>query len=90
MAHKVGTKGQVVIAKEIRDKLGIEPGALAIQHIVGDHVEIRFVPVTRHSLLGILRENARPLGPDDDWHEVRERAWAEVAKERVERWNAEE
>ncbi len=31
MANKVGSKGQVVIEKEIRDKLGIQPGAGVLQ-----------------------------------------------------------
>ena len=34
--HKVGSKGQVVIAKEIRDELGIQPGWLALQRVVDD------------------------------------------------------
>jgi AbrB family looped-hinge helix DNA binding protein len=90
MAHKVGTKGQVVIAKEIRDKLGIEPGALTIQRIVDGHLEIRFVPVTHHSVAGILAGRGEPIGPDDDWQVVKERAWAEAARERVEGWKADE
>lgn len=90
MAHKVGTKGQVVIAKEIRDQLGIEPGTLTIQRAVGDHLEIRFIPVTHHSLAGILAGRGEPIGSDDDWHEVKERAWAAAARERVEGWKADE
>ena len=34
----------MVINKEIRKKLGIEPGWLALQRIVDDHVEIYFLP----------------------------------------------
>lgn len=34
-------KGQVVIPKEIRDKIGLKPGARAVVEAVGDHVEIR-------------------------------------------------
>lgn len=41
VAHVVGHKGQVVIAKEIRDSLGIGPGWVALQRVVDDHVEIR-------------------------------------------------
>ncbi|MSP22839.1 MAG: AbrB family transcriptional regulator [Dehalococcoidia bacterium] len=69
MAHKVGTKGQVVIAKEIRDRLGIEPGALTIQRVVGDHVEIRFLTAPHHrSLYGPLAQYVRePVSPED-WH----------------------
>ena len=44
MAHVVGFKGQVVIAKEIRDQLRIEPGWLALQRLVNDHVEVYFLP----------------------------------------------
>jgi AbrB family looped-hinge helix DNA binding protein len=56
MAHVVGTKGQIVIEKEIRDQLGIAPGWKAIQRRVGDHVEIYFLPPThRRSLAGILK-----------------------------------
>ena len=34
MAYMVGIKGQVVIAKEIRDRLGIEPGWLTLQRLL--------------------------------------------------------
>jgi hypothetical protein len=44
LAHKVGLKGQVVIAKDIRQQLGVRPGWLAIQRVVDDHVELYFVP----------------------------------------------
>jgi len=43
LANKVGEKGQVVIDKTIRDRLGIGPGWLAIQRLVDNHVEIYFV-----------------------------------------------
>ena len=43
MANKVGTKGQVVIDKQIRDRLGIGPGWMALQRLVDDHVEIYFI-----------------------------------------------
>ena len=44
MTSLVGRKGQVVIAKEIRDRLGIEPGWVAVQRMVEGHVEIHFLP----------------------------------------------
>lgn len=37
-------KGQVVIPKEIREKIGLKPGARAAIEAVGDHVEIRALP----------------------------------------------
>ena len=43
MAHFVGPKGQIVIAKEIRERLGVAPGWLTIQRLVDDHVEVYFL-----------------------------------------------
>ena len=43
MASVVGSKGQVVIEKAIRDALAVRPGSIAIQHLSGDHVEIKFI-----------------------------------------------
>ena len=42
MPHVMGAKGQVTIAKEIRERLGIGPGWTAVQHVVGEHVELHF------------------------------------------------
>lgn len=87
MATKVGMKGQVVIEQRIRQALGVQPGALAIQRLVGDHVEIQFVAAPhRESVFGILRPHVRhwPDDPDDpdpvadawaaDWAEQEQRA----------------
>ncbi|MBX3284106.1 MAG: AbrB/MazE/SpoVT family DNA-binding domain-containing protein [Actinobacteria bacterium] len=41
MTHRVGTKGQVVIPKELRDELGIEPGDEISFWRDGDHVALR-------------------------------------------------
>ncbi|MBC8421360.1 MAG: AbrB/MazE/SpoVT family DNA-binding domain-containing protein, partial [Actinobacteria bacterium] len=38
MTLVVGTKGQIVISKEIRDKMGVKPGWIALERLVGDHV----------------------------------------------------
>ncbi len=39
--HKVGPKGQVVIPKELRDALGIEPGDSVTFWKEGDHIAVR-------------------------------------------------
>ena len=80
MANKVGEKGQVVIDKAIRDRLGIGPGWLAIQRIVDDHVEIYFVtPEHNRSLAGSLAEYVTEETKNLSWDEIRHRAWAAAA-----------
>ena len=55
MTYKVGPKGQVVIPKSIRERLGIEPGDEVFVEQEGDHIEIRRAnePV---ELLGLLAD----------------------------------
>ncbi len=85
MAHVVGFKGQVVIAKEIRDQLSIEPGWLALQRLVNDHVEVYFLPPEhRKSLKGSLAKHTIVrVAPGREWDEARDMAWDKVAKQKV-------
>lgn len=78
MSTRVGTKGQVVIEKAIRDELGIEPGWVATQRVVGrDRVELRLFPAEHDQpLRGILAEHVeRSLAPER-FDEIRRAAWA--------------
>ena len=60
VATKVGTKGQVVIDRPNTRPLGIEPGMIAVQHVVDGAVVIRFQPAPHNrSLAGILRPHIR-------------------------------
>jgi AbrB family looped-hinge helix DNA binding protein len=43
MTHRVGPKGQVVIPKDLRDRLGIEPGDEVDFWLDGDHVAVRLI-----------------------------------------------
>lgn len=83
MANVVGTKGQVVINKGIRQRLGIEAGWLALQRIVDDHIEIYFLPPEHNrSLAGCLKEHIKPGVVEGlSWQEIRELAWSEAAKD---------
>ena len=87
MANLVGQKGQVVIEKEIRDKLGVEPGWLALQRLVNDHVEIYFIPPEhRKSLKGSLAKYlGTSIAPGEERNKARDAAWHSAAKEKVER-----
>lgn len=82
MLHIVGTKGQVVIAKEIRDRLGLKPGWAALQRLVGDRVEISFIPPPHgESLRGSLAAHIkRSVPPGEEWDAAREAAWREVGR----------
>ncbi len=76
MPYTVSSKGQVVIAKEIREKLGVKPGWVAVQRLVGDHVEIYFLPPPhRRSLKGLLADRIQTRVSVEDWPAARERAW---------------
>ena len=80
MGNRVGPKGQVVISKLTRDRLGIGPGWEALERVVGDRVELHFVPPPhRRSLKGSLAAALRrkPRGGLDA---ARERAWEQAAR----------
>jgi len=73
MTHRVGTKGQVVIPKDLRDELGIEPGDEVTFWRHGDHVAVRLAG-RRRPLRGRFRGS--PLTDELE----RERA-ADLARE---------
>lgn len=63
----VGTKYQVVIDREARRKLGVRPGWVAVQTVVGDRLELRFLPPEHdRSLAGSLGGYAREDTPPAD------------------------
>jgi AbrB family looped-hinge helix DNA binding protein len=85
MAYVVGAKGQIVIAKEIRERLGVEPGWVALQRLVDDHVEVYFLPPQhRQSLKGSLASHVKlRIGTGEEWEKAREAAWRAVTREKV-------
>lgn len=85
MRYAVGKKGQVVIAKDIRDRLGVGPGWMTIQRVVNGHLQIDFIPPEHNrSLRGALAKYAkRSIPTGRAWRRARERAWREAAREKM-------
>jgi hypothetical protein len=84
MPYVVGPKGQVVIAKEIRDSLGVLPGWTVIQRLAGDHAVLHFIPPEHdRSLRGSLAHFARKRRPgrrsagseDTAWEDSIRKEW---------------
>ncbi len=82
MTYLVGAKGQVVIAKEIREHLGVKPGWVALQRLVEDRVEIYFLPPEHsESLKGRLAQYLKvQVPPGEAWHRARNAAWEAATK----------
>ena len=90
MAAVVGTKGQVVIDKAIRDQLGISPGWRAYQTLDEGFVKIYFRPPPHsRSLLGTLREHITPEAEERlarmSWAEMEDEGWTGIVEERDEK-----
>ena len=78
MMHIVGSKGQVVIAKDIREQLGIQPGWIAVQRIVDGQVVLDFLPPPhRRSLKGILARPNQPTVSDEALEDAAHQAWGD-------------
>ena len=84
MANVVGSKGQIVIAKELRDQLGIGPGWITIQRLAGDHVEVYFLPPEHdRSLKGSLAKHTEvTVAPGEEWDRARDAAWRMATEEK--------
>lgn len=74
--YTVGQKGQVVIARELREKLGIQPGWLTIQRVVGNQLHMEFVPPEHErSLLGMLSGYSKTGDESTAWQEGAAEEW---------------
>ena len=85
MASKVGPKGQVVIEKEIRDRLSIQPGWQAFQFLVGDHVEVYFLPPEDDSSAAgsLTRFTDVRIPGDEELEEAIARSWETMTDEEL-------
>jgi hypothetical protein len=62
----------LVIEKEIRDRLGVQPGWQAVQLLVDNHVRIYFIPPEHNrSLRGIAKPFIRcQAPPEEEWDDL--------------------
>jgi AbrB family looped-hinge helix DNA binding protein len=62
---KTHAKGQIIMPKEIRDKLGIKPGKALSVKLVEDHVEIQPLPDDPIEFLtGIFKDHPRSMSDE--------------------------
>lgn len=82
MSLKVGSKGQIIISKEIRDKMGIKPGWIALERLINDHVEVYFIPPEHEkSLKGSLLPHIKiHISQGKEWDNARNYSWNEAVK----------
>lgn len=87
MSHKVGTKGQIVIEKHIREQLGVQPGWQVLQTLVDDHIEIYFAPPEHdRSLAGSLAKHIKNTAPTEEaLRKAKDSAWVKASKHQEER-----
>ncbi|MDA1190078.1 MAG: AbrB/MazE/SpoVT family DNA-binding domain-containing protein [Candidatus Poribacteria bacterium] len=76
IGHKLTTKGQVTIPKEIRSLLGLESGDRVLFVRQGGEVLIRPLKVTLNDLRGSVTPRNRP----EDFNEVRRQTRQRVAR----------
>ena len=64
MTSRVSERGQFTIDRDVRKKLGVEPGMIAYQRVVNGRLEVIFLPAPhRRSLYGVFHDPDRAPGP---------------------------
>jgi AbrB family looped-hinge helix DNA binding protein len=76
VSSRVGERGQITIAKEIREELGVYAGDEAFQRVEDGRIVIEIVPGRhRRSLAGSLKEKITRRPDDESWEALRQAAW---------------
>ncbi len=86
---KVGERGEIVIDGKLREELGIGPEWRAFQFVGEGRLKIYFMPPDDgRPLAGSLAEYVTDENryDEEDWPEVRDRAWAIATKKKYQEW----
>lgn len=76
MISRVGERGQITIAKAIRDELAIYAGDETVQRVEDGRIVIEVIPGRhRRSLAGLLRDKVGRTPGDESWPALRDAAW---------------
>lgn len=76
MTSRVGERGQITIAKAIREELAIYAGDETVQRVEDGRIVIDVIPGRhRRSLAGSLRDKVRRVPADESWAALRQAAW---------------
>ncbi len=77
MISRVGERGQITIAKAIRDELAIYAGDETVQRVEDGRILIEIIPGRhRRSLAGLLADRVGRTPEDESWSALRDAAWA--------------
>jgi hypothetical protein len=78
MSAVVNPRGQITVDREIRARLDIRPGMVAVQQAVGNQLIVTFIPAPHNrSVAGILGKPRRRA--PRDWSAVRDAAEQAIA-----------
>jgi len=81
---RVGERGQITIAKAIREELAIYAGDETVQRVEDGRIVIEVIPGRhRRSLAGALRDRAHRTPRDESWPALRDAAWASPNPDRA-------
>ena len=76
MTSRVGERGQITIAKAIREELAIYAGDETVQRVVDGRIVIEVIPGRhRRSMAGTLRDKLGRRPDDESWPTLRDAAW---------------
>ena len=83
MTAIVGPDGEIILAREILNALGVQPGWRALQRLEGDRLIVEFRPPKHNrSLAGILAGKAKRTFPtEEELDAAIEEAWTHRARE---------